>query len=424
MPDHVADIVLVGGGLAAAKAAERLRTDGFDGRLTLVADEPHRPYERPPLSKAVLVGDEAVDTSSVHAEAFYDDHDIELLTGEAATGVDRGAGTVTTSRGTTLAFDRLLLATGATPRQLPLGTAHLDGIVTLRTRDDAERLGAQLRDAGHVTVVGAGWIGCEVAAAARRLGADVTMVDPLDAPLQRVLGSEVGAVFADLHRDHGVELRMGVGVAGARGQGRVEQVTLSDDTTLDTDLMVVGIGVVPRTDLAAAAGLRIDDGIITEATLTTSDPRIFAAGDTANAWHPHYRRHLRVEHWANALHQGETAAANMLGAHTEYDRLPYFFSDQYDLGMEYVGHATTWEQVVIRGDPATRAFIAFWVHEGRVAAAMNVNVWDVVEDLTALVRGRTPVEPALLADPDMPLPDIRAQAVSVCARVATEGFDR
>lgn len=410
MSPRIANIVLVGGGLAAARAGETLRAEGFDGQLTLIGEEPHRPYERPPLSKAVLVGEEHPDTVHVHSATFYAEQRIELLTGDAVVDIDRGAGKVITARGAVLGFDRLLLATGASPRRLPLMDGGLDGILTLRTLDDAQRLHEELRAAEHVTIVGAGWIGCEVAAAARRLGTEVTIVDPLEAPLQRVLGSEVGHVFAALHRDHGAELRLGVGVEAVGGGRRVEDVRLTDGATISTGLVVVGIGVVPRTELAHAAGLEIDNGIAVDDTLTTNDPRIFAAGDAASAWHPHYQRRLRVEHWASALHQGQTAAANMLGAGRAYDRLPYFFSDQYDLGLEYVGHATAWDQVVFRGDPRSREFIAFWLHRGRVVAAMNVNVWDVVEHLKRIVLDPSVTEPARLADVHVPLEELVSPA--------------
>lgn len=404
MTESINDIVLVGGGLASAKAAERLRERGYDGRLTLVGDEPHPPYERPPLSKSVLVGEAAADTAHVHPADFYAAHDIQVLTGDPVTEIDRAGGKVATRSGERLPFDRLLLATGATPRRLPV--ADLDGVLTLRTIDDSQRLHRELQRAHHVTIVGAGWIGCEVAAAARTLGADVTLVDPLGVPLQRVLGDEVGAVFGRLHRDHGVDLRTGVGVAGVDGGSRAEQVTLTDGTTLTTDLVVVGIGVVPRVDLAEQAGLVVDDGVVTDVTLATSDSRIFAAGDVANAYHPQYGRHLRVEHWATALHQGLVAGGNMLGDEQPYDRLPYFFSDQYDLGMEYVGHAAEWDEVVLRGDVDAREFIAFWLAADRVVAAMNVNVWDVREEFESLIGAGVPVEPAYLADPERSLGDL------------------
>ncbi|MBW3619656.1 MAG: FAD-dependent oxidoreductase [Actinobacteria bacterium] len=403
----MADVVLVGGGLASAAAAEAIRQDGFDGRVTLVTDEPHHPYERPPLSKAVLMGDAPPDTAYVHAPDFYADHDIDVVTGDPVTGIDRHAGTVTTASGTERRFDRLLLATGARPRTLPLG-AGLDGVVTLRTLDDSVDLGRRLGETRHVTIVGAGWIGCEVAAAARHLGAAVTVVDPLATPLQRVLGPRIGAVFADLHRANGVELRLGVGVTDLRGDDAVRQVVTSDGSTIDTELVVVGIGVVPNTELAERAGLGVDDGVLVDETLVTADPRIFAAGDVASAWHPRYGRRLRVEHWANARHQGAAAGRNLLGAGEVHDRLPYFYSDQYDVGLEYVGLAGTDDDVVVRGDLAAREFIAFWLADGCVTAAMNLNVWDVVEDLEAIVGSGRRVDRSRLADPELPLAEVRS----------------
>jgi len=403
MADTIRDIVIVGGGLAAAKAAETVRTEGFDGTVTVLTEEPERPYERPPLSKGYLVGKQPVDEVYVHAPGFYPEHDITLHIGDPATRIDRGGGQVHTRSGRRLPFDRLLLATGAVPRRLPLGDGGLDGIVVLRTLEDSRMLAERLRTVEHVTIVGAGWIGCEVAAAARTFGVNVAMVDPLDVPLARVLGPQVGAVFRDLHRDHGVDLRLGVGVSGVRGAGTVEHVALDDDATLDTQLVVVGVGVVPRVGLAEQAGLEVDDGVLVDETLVTSDPRILAAGDIASAWHPSLRRRLRVEHWANALNQGETAGRNLLGRGEPYARLPYFFSDQYDLGMEYSGLADASDRVVVRGSVAEREFIAFWLRDDRVVAGMNVNVWDVVEDVQALIRAGVAVDSDALADRDVPL---------------------
>ena len=403
MSEPIRDVVIVGGGLAAAKAAETVRAGGFDGRVTILSDEPERPYDRPPLSKGYLIGKKSLDDVFVHSADFYDDHAIELQLNDAVTVIDRHAGEVATRSDRRLRFDRLLLATGAAPRRLPLGAETLHGVVVLRTLADSRRLGGQLRAVDHVTVVGAGWIGCEVAAAARTMGTAVTLIDPLDAPLARVLGAEVGRVFAQLHSDHGVDLRLGVGVSGVRGGDTVEQVALTDGSTVDTDLVVVGIGVTPRVDLAQQAGLEVDDGVVVDQTLTTADRRILAAGDVARAWHPFLASHLRVEHWANALNQGQTAGRNLLGAEETYDRLPYFFSDQYDLGLEYSGHSSPADEVVIRGDAHAREFCAFWLRDQRVVAGMNVNVWDVVDDIQRLIRSRSPVDAGRLADPDTPL---------------------
>ena len=408
MSDEIRDIVIVGGGLAGAKAAEAVRGRGFDGRVTIVAEEAQRPYERPPLSKGFLLGDKTAEDTAVHSEDFYAEHAIELSLEDPVAAIDRDAAEAVTAGGHRLRYDRLLLATGAAPRRIRLAERDLDGIVVLRTLDDSRRLAQQLRAVDHVTVVGAGWIGCEVAAAARTLGTDVTMIDPLEVPLARVLGGEVGSVFASLHADHGVDLRMGIGVAAAEGGTSVERVTLTDGAGVDTQLVVVGVGVTPRTELAEQAGLEVDNGVVVDQTLTSSDPRILAAGDVARAWHPGLGRHIRVEHWANALNQGTLAGRNLVGAGETYDRVPYFFSDQYDLGMEYSGHAETWDRVVFRGSIDEQEFLAFWLDQGRVVAGMNVNVWDVVDDVQRLIRSRTEVDPSRLADPDVPLGDVLA----------------
>lgn len=408
MTTTIHDIVIIGGGLAAAKAAETVRADGFGGALAIVAEELHRPYERPPLSKGYLTGDQSLAEVYVHPPDFYASHDIDLHLGDPATEIDRDLGRVRTRAGRQLRYDRLLLATGARPRRPRLGDGGLDDIVTLRTLDDSDMLMRRLHRAAHVTVVGAGWIGCEVTAAARTFGVDVTMVDPGPTPLARVLGTEVGRVFHDLHVDHGVDLRMGVSATGVQAGDFGQRVTLSDGATIDTDLVVLGVGVTPSVELAGNAGLAVDDGVVVDDTLATADPRILAAGDVARAWHPTLQRHLRVEHWANALNQGTTAGHNLLGAHAAYDRLPYFFSDQYDLGMEYTGHADVWDQVVFRGDPVAREFIAFWLREGRIIAGMNVNIWNVVGDIRALIRAGTAIRSKALADPAVPLAELAA----------------
>ncbi len=342
-------LVIVGASLAGAKAAESARANGFDGRVVLIGDEPAPPYERPPLSKAVLRGEAAPETTRVHDDGYYESNDIELLTGRTVESLDIGAHEVALDGGERLPFTAAVLATGAAPRQLSVPGSTLDGVHYLRTAADSNRLGEAIRAAGRVAVIGAGWIGSEVAASARQLGAEVVLIDPLPVPLQRVLGDEIGAVFAQLHADQGVKVRMDTGVAELRGGTAVEQVMLSDGDVEAADLVVVGIGVTPRVDLAVAAGLDVDNGVVVDEQLRSSAAEVFAAGDIASAWHPHFHRHLRVEHWANALNQGITAGANAAGGSDIYDRLPYFFSDQYDLGMEYVGYADPDDAVVVRG---------------------------------------------------------------------------
>jgi 3-phenylpropionate/trans-cinnamate dioxygenase ferredoxin reductase component len=376
--------VIVGAGLAGAKAAETLREEGYDGRLLLLGAEPERPYERPPLSKEYLRGEAEREDASVHAAGFYAEHDIELRTGTAVTALDAGARGLELHGGERLVFDRLLLATGAAPRRLSLPGAQLDGILALRTLADSDALRARLDGGGRLVVVGAGWIGSEVAASARQRGLDVTLVAPEAVPLQRVLGLEVGAVYRDLHRDHGVDLRMEARVEAFEGDGRVERVRLRDGAAIACDAVVVGVGVAPRTALAEAAGLAVENGVLVDARLETSVPGIFAAGDVANHLHPVLGR-LRVEHWDNALHQGPAAARAMLGADEPYARTPYFFSDQYDVGMEYAGHPAGWDRVVLRGDAATRELSALWFAGERVVAAMGMNA--PLPDLSTVSQG-------------------------------------
>jgi len=391
--------VIIGGGLAGAKAAEALRDSGFDGDLVLIGDEQHRPYERPPLSKDYLAGKSSRDDVFVHPAQWYAEHGVDLRLGDAATAIDRAARTVRLADGGTVGYDKLLLATGSSPRrlQVPGGdTAHY-----LRRLEHSESIRATFGAGRRLVVVGAGWIGLEVAAAARQAGTDVTVVEVLELPLLRVLGREIATVFADLHRANGVDLRFGAQVRELGPGG----VALADGTELPADAVVVGVGITPNTGLALDAGLNVDNGVLVDASLRSSDPDIFAAGDVANAQHPFLGRHIRVEHWANALNQPAVAAAAMLGRDAAYDELPYFYTDQYDLGMEYVGYVEPdgYDRVVIRGDAAAREFIAFWLAGDRVLAGMNVNIWDVTEPIKALIRSRTVVDPERLADPDTPL---------------------
>ena len=398
-------LVVIGASLAGAKAVEAARDAGYDGRIVLIGDEPGTPYERPPLSKAVLRGEAEPDSTRVHPDGFYGDHDIELVTDHVA-AIDTVTRRVELADGDTLPFDTAILATGAEPRRLTMPGAELDGVRYLRSVDDAVRLRDSIHASSRVAVIGAGWIGSEVAASARQMGADVVLTAPAPVPLQRVLGDQVGDVFRKLHADNGVHLRLGLGVQELRGVGAVEEVVLADGTTEAADLVVVGIGVTPRTDVAAGTGLLIDDGIVVDEHLESGVAGIYAAGDVANAWHPYYRRHVRVEHWANALNQGTTAGRNVAGQRGVYDRLPYFFSDQYDLGMEYVGLGDPSDALVVRGDLDAREFVAFWHREGVVTAAMNVNVWDVVDDLKTIVAAGRPADLDRLADRSVALGEV------------------
>ncbi|HZB06736.1 MAG TPA: FAD-dependent oxidoreductase [Thermoleophilaceae bacterium] len=398
--------VIVGAGLAGAKAAETLREEGFDGRIVLVGSEEERPYERPPLSKDYLRGEAGREKVYVHEEGFYTEHDIDLRLGRTAVSVDTASCRLTLDDGEPLSYDRLLLATGAEPRRLEIPGADLEGVFYLRSVQDSDALRARLDGGGALVVVGAGWIGAEVAASAKQRGVDVTVIEPASVPLERVLGPEVGAIYRDIHSDHGVRMLLGTGVEAFEGDGRVERVRTSDGRVTDCDFVVVGVGVQPRTQLAAEAGLAISNGVLVDERLRANAPGVFAAGDVANAVHPFYGEPIRVEHWSNALNQAPAAARNMLGQSVSYDRLPYFFSDQYDVGMEYSGYARGCDRVVLRGDPADREFIAFWMYENRVMAGMNVNVWDVVDHIKRLIGERIAVEDRQLADPEVTLDEL------------------
>jgi 3-phenylpropionate/trans-cinnamate dioxygenase ferredoxin reductase subunit len=406
-PDQT--FVIVGASLAGAKAAETLREEGFAGRVVLIGEENERPYERPPLSKGYLLGTDEPDSVFVHEPGWYAEHDVELRLGTVVSALDRPAKQVVLAGGERVGYDRLLLTTGSVVRRLDLPGADLAGIDYLRRLPDAGRISAVLEAGRRIVVIGAGWIGLEVAAAARQRGAEVTVVEMLELPLQRVLGDELGQVFADLHRAHGVDLRLGTGVREIRGDGgRVTAVVLADGTELPADAVVVGVGIAPATALAEAAGLDVHNGVLVDAALRTSDPDIFAAGDVANALHPLLGERIRVEHWANALNGGPAAARSMLGQQVSYDQVPYFFSDQYDLGMEYAGYAPPgrYDKVVFRGDLPGREFIAFWLRDGRVLAGMNVNIWDVTDAIADLVRSGAVVDEARLTDPKVALTDL------------------
>jgi NADPH-dependent 2,4-dienoyl-CoA reductase/sulfur reductase-like enzyme len=408
--------VIVGGGLAGAKAAETLRAEGFTGRVILICDERDHPYERPALSKGYLLGKEGRDSLFVHEPAWYARHDIELHLGQTVAAIDRAARTVRFGEdGTVVRYDKLLLATGAEPRRLDVPGTDLAGVHHLRRLTHAERLRGVLaalgRDNGHLVVAGAGWIGLEVAAAARQYGAEVTVVEPEPTPLHGVLGPELGELFTELHREHGVRFHFGVRLTEIVGQdGMVLAARTDDGEEHPAHDVLAAIGAAPRVALAEAAGLEIADrarggGVVVDERLRTSDPDIYAAGDVASFHHALFETRLRVEHWANALNGGPAAARCMLDREVTYDRVPYFFSDQYDLGMEYSGWAPpgTYDQVVIRGDAGKREFIAFWVKEGRVLAGMNVNVWDVTDKIQHLIRSKTRVNTESLADPHVPL---------------------
>ena len=378
-----APIVVVGGGLAAGTAVTTLREHGYDGDLVLFAEEPHVPYERPPLSKDLLRGEKEAEATYVQQAEWYGENDVVVRTGTPVNAVDLEAETVHTSVGET-PFSALLLATGARPRTLPIEPTASVEVRYLRTLDDATRLKDRLGTDRRLLIVGAGWIGMEVAASARQLGTAVTVVDPAEQPLVAVLGPEIGARFAAVHRGHGVDLRTGTALDHLEG----DKAVLTDGTTIEVDTVLVGVGAVPNDDLAREAGLTVDNGVLVDAGLRTAHPRVFAAGDVANAVHPVLGERIRVEHWQNAIGQGRAAAHALLGEPVSYADLPYFFTDQYDLGMEYFGHlgAGGFDDLRIEPGDSDDAFAAYWSREGRLVAAMHVNEWDRSDELRDRVR--------------------------------------
>src|ERR1017187_1756053 len=447
--------VIVGASLAGAKAAETLRDEGFDGEIVPLGPEPERPYERPPLSKGYLLGSDERDSIYVHPADWYAQHGVDLRPGVTVTAIDRAAATVTASGPAgpesvpydklllatgasprrlsfpgadsgdvlylrtvadsdrprsgpagpeSVPYDKLLLATGASPRRLSFPGADSGDVLYLRTVADSDRLRSAFSPGTRVVIAGAGWIGLETAAAARAAGRPATVPEPQHGALHDQLGPELGAVFAGLHRAHGVEFRFGERAA----EFRPGLVITSGGADLGADVLVVGIGAAPNDALAADAGLEVSNGVLTDAALRTSDLNIFAAGDVANSFHPLLGRRVRVEHWANALNGGPAAARSMLGQPAVYDPVPYFYSDQYDLGMECAGLPSpgSYDRVVYRGDPKALEFIAFWLHHGAVIAGMNVNVWDVTDDIQSLIRSARQVDPSRLTDPTISLPDL------------------
>ena len=404
------EVAIVGASLAGATAASTLREAGYDGTIRLFGAESHLPYIRPPLSKGYLAGTDERASLDVHDEAWYRDNDIDLHLGTRIGRLDPTAGTVTDSDGAAYRFDRALLATGSIPRRLPIRGADLDGVLSLRTIDDSDRLHEIIAGGGReVVLIGSGWIGMEVAASARALGNAVTILERDPVPLAAALGDELGGYFADVHAAHGVRIRTRIEVDSIAGEGgHATGVRLVDDEVVPADVVIIGVGAVPVIDLAEHAGLAVGNGVLTDSSLRTSAPNVWAAGDIAFAVHPLIEARLRSEHWANAIDGGTTAARAILGERVKHDAVPYFFTDQFETGMEYAGFAplTAGAEIVYRGDPSSGSFIAFWLRDHRVVAGMNVNVWDVNDDIKALVASRAPVSRARLRDADLPIADV------------------
>ncbi|HEY9563768.1 MAG TPA: FAD-dependent oxidoreductase [Nocardioides sp.] len=397
-------MLIVGGGVGAASAADELRNRDKDVAITVLAGEPHLPYEKPPLSKDVLLGTKRGEQAILHDHEWYAERRIDVHVDAVVTDVDLEQRRVSTASGETLAYDRLLLATGAVPRRLALADDSGAPTAYLRTIEDAERLRTALMagPASRIVIIGGGWIGLEVAAAARIAGARVTVVESFALPLLRALGPRVARTFADLHREHGVDLRLGASITRITAGGTVH---LADGSALESDLVVVGVGAEPDDALARSAGLECDNGILVDAWLRTSDPQVFAVGDVANHDHPVLGRRLRVEHWDTAVRQARAAAGVMLGGEEPYAQQPYFFTDQFDVGIEFVGSLDPQgaAEVVVRGGEQARTFQAFWLRGNRVMAAMHVNQWDAIDSIRAVV-GRE-VDVVRLRDSSVPVSD-------------------
>lgn len=407
-------IVIIGASLAGARTADFLRREGWTGQIVLIGDEPELPYERPPLSKTVLLGKDEPEVAQLHDQAWYDEKNIELRLGTEATAIDTAGRRVTLADGTEVGYDKLLIATGSRVRKLDVPGADLAGVHYLRTAAESKALTDAYAAKPRVVVVGAGWIGLESASAARQRGCEVTVVEPQATALAAVLGEQIGNLYAELHRSHGVDLRFNTGVEALEGDDKVTGVRLSGGEVLPADLVVVGVGVQPNTELAEAAGIEVagrdqGSGILTGPDLQTSVPGVYAAGDVVRWDHPVLGHSVRVEHWQNAMDSGKAAAKAMLGQDVAQDALPYFFSDQYDLGMEYTGDVPrgTSYQVVLRGDPASGAYLAFWLaDDNRVLAGTQVNSWGTIDAVKDLIRSKKQVDPERLADPSVELAEL------------------
>ncbi len=410
------NIVIVGGGLAGATAAKTLRAEGHGGPVILLAEERHHPYLRPPLSKDYLLAKADDDALPVVPADWYAENGVDLQLGTTVTRIDPAARSVILPDGRALGYSSLLLATGARPRHIPLPGSDLEGVSTFRTVDDSRRLRAALADGGrNVVMVGSGWIGMELAAAASAYGNSVTLLGLEEVPLGAAIGPELGGFFRSLHEANGVRFRLPGSAAGISGQsGRVTGVVTDAGEVLPADVVIIAVGVVPEVSLAEAAGIALENGILTDAALRTSAPGIFAAGDVANALHPFTGEHHRSEHWSNALNGGKVAAKAMLGLDASLDTVPYFYTDQFDVSMEYSGFPSLVSgPPTIRGSLEGKEFLAFWQRDGRVVAGMSVN-WPRSAKpqklIKQLISAKTAVSPAALADPDVPLDGLLPEA--------------
>jgi 3-phenylpropionate/trans-cinnamate dioxygenase ferredoxin reductase subunit len=390
--------VIVGASLAGATAAATLREEGFDGDVILIGSEASFPYERPPLSKTFLRGESTMQEAMVRPEAFYADNRIETRLGSTVVAVDAGGKTLTVAGGDAVSYDSLLIATGSRNRRFPIPGIDLDGVLDLRTLEDAARIRAQMVPGRRVVLAGMGFIGSEVAASLRQRGLEVHVVAGGKAPLDRVLGVDVGHVIEGIHRDHGVEMTFDDQVASFEGDGRVRTVKTASGRSLDCDFVVLGLGVEPVTGFLDGSGIDVDDGVLVDERCRASADGVFAAGDVANHYHPVFDRRIRTEHWNNARQQGRAAALNMMGRETPYDEIHWFWSDQYEHTIQYAGYHREWDDLVIRGSLESRNFAAFYLLGGRVLAVVSVDRPADVQDSMALIRAGGRADAATLRD--------------------------
>jgi len=402
--------LIVGGNLTAGAVATTLRSEGFYGNLVIVGEEPHPPYERPPLSKDYLRGESKAEDTLLHPRSWYDEAGVELRLGARARRLDPTQRAVELEDGERVSFDRLLIATGGRNRTLAVPGHDLDGILDLRRIEDADRIRAEASAGRKVVIVGAGFIGSEVAASLRHLGVEVEIVEFFEAPLLRVLGPEVARVYEGIHRDHGVRFHFGQAVESFRGDGRVEAVVTSKGTRVEGDFVVVGVGIQPNIEWLDGSGVEIDNGVAVDEFCRTNVEGVLAAGDVANHWHPLFDRRMRVEHWDNALKQGAAAARNMMGLETVFDDPHWFWSDQYQHNLQYMGFATEWDHLVVRGSLEERSFVAFYLAQGVVKAVVGLDRGKEVRRSAGLIRARRPFDPSLLRDEDVDLKKLATQA--------------
>lgn len=400
--------VIVGAGQSGGWAAATLRAEGVTGRVLVIGAETYPPHERPPLSKGVLAGEAALEKTFLRPDAFYGEKKIELKLGTRVEGIDRTDQRLRVAGGETVPYDALLLATGARVRRLPIPGSELPGVHYLRTIEDMLAIRERLQTGCRVAVVGGGYIGLEVAATARKKGCPVVVVEMQSVAMARVVAPEIGRFYGDVHRGRGVDLRLGVQVARLEGRERVERVVTADGTAIEADLVVVGVGIVPDAELAAAADLKIENGIVVDEFAQTSDPRIWAAGDVANAWNPALGRRVRLESWQNAQNQAIAAAKGMAGKAVPYGEIPWFWSDQYDLNLQMIGLPESWDTVTVRGIMGQGPFTAFYLKDGIVVGANAVNSAKDIRFARKWIAEKRRVDVDKLVDTAIPLKQIDA----------------